>query len=151
MPLWIIPLFPLFFVAVWLLVMTILATLGGWRALGRRYPDPGNAAVGDLQRLPGSSIRMTPVPVSYRGCVTLMLSSAGLHLRVMPIFRFLHPPLLIPWSEIERAEAGWGLFGRTLALHPRGGGTGILLHGITARRVEEAWAARAESAPPAPV
>jgi hypothetical protein len=38
--------------------------------------------------------------------VTLSLSSAGLHLAILLVFRFHHPPLLIPWSAIVRCEEG---------------------------------------------
>jgi hypothetical protein len=146
-PVWIIPLFPLFFVGVWLFVVGLLAALGGWSALGRHFRDPGDAARGNFIELPGSSLMMRrapiPFPVSYNHCVAVTVSGAGLHLRVMVLFRFRHPPLLIPWEQVERMEPGHHLFWRTLRIRLRGTGTRISLVGDAGRVVEEAWAQRA--------
>lgn len=154
-PVWIIALFPLFFVGIWLLVVGLLATLGGWGALARRYPDPGDAARGNLLVLGGSSLMMRrapiPFPVTYKRCVTVTLSGVGLHLRVMAFFRFRHPPLLIPWEQVERMEAGHFLAWRTLTVHAGGTGTRIALYGSSVQVVEEAWQRRtAPSAATAP-
>jgi hypothetical protein len=36
----------------------------------------------------------------YHNCLTIGGSPEGLYLAIMPLFRFRHPPLLIPWAEI---------------------------------------------------
>ena len=36
---WMIPLFPLFFIATWLLATGLLAAVGGWSELARLYPS----------------------------------------------------------------------------------------------------------------
>lgn len=38
--------------------------------------------------------------------LVVALTSAGLYLAVFPPFRPGHPPLLIPWGEIEAREEG---------------------------------------------
>lgn len=37
---------------------------------------------------------------SYNGCLIVGCCAEGLYLATMPLFRFRHPPLLIPWTEI---------------------------------------------------
>jgi hypothetical protein len=45
---------------------------------------------------------------NYNNVLTLGVSSEGLYLATMLFFRFMHPPLLIPWSEIRvRRSKGW--------------------------------------------
>lgn len=153
-PVWIFVLFPLFFAAVWLLVAAILATVGGWAELARQYRDPGHDFRGNIVQLPGSSLSMRrgrmPFPANYKHCVTLTLPGTGLHLRVMSVFRFRHPPLFIPWGQMERVEPGSILRWRTLTLRPAGSSTRIYLWGRTARVVEDAWQRHLARARPAP-
>ena len=45
---------------------------------------------------------------NYNRVLTLGASQEGLYLACMFLFRFMHPPLLIPWSEIKvRRKKGW--------------------------------------------
>ena len=153
-PLWIIfLLFPLFFAAIWLFVTGILATVGGWSVLARLYRDPGHAFRGNIVQLPGSSVSLrrgrVPLPANYNRCVTLTLPGPGLHLRVVSAFRFRHPPLFIPWGQMETVEPGTMLGWRILTLRPRGTGTRIYLWGGTAEVVEDAY--RRHAAPGQPV
>jgi len=39
--------------------------------------------------------------MSYNHCLTLGGNETGLYLSVLSLFRFQHPPLLIPWPEIS--------------------------------------------------
>lgn len=151
LPVWIIPLFPVFFTAMWLLVTGTLSMVGGWSELARHYRDPGEAPRRSSIVLRGSSLGLRggwiPLPTNYNNCVTLTLSGTGLHLRVFFVFRFRHPPLLIPWTRVERVERGTALFFfRTLTVRPHGVDTRIRLYGRAARVVEGAWGQRAAGA-----
>jgi len=43
-----------------------------------------------------------------KAVLTLGVSPQGLYLASMFLFRFMHPPLLVPWSEIKvRRSKGW--------------------------------------------
>ncbi len=45
---------------------------------------------------------------NYNNVLTLGVSQQGLYLASMFLFRFMHPPLLVPWSEIRvRSSKGW--------------------------------------------
>jgi hypothetical protein len=44
----------------------------------------------------------------YNNVLTMGVSQQGLYLASMFLFRFMHPPLLVPWSEIKvRRNKGW--------------------------------------------
>ncbi len=44
----------------------------------------------------------------YNNVLTIGVNREGLYLAAMFLFRFMHPPLLIPWSEIKaRKSKGW--------------------------------------------
>lgn len=92
--LWII--FPVYFVTLWLFVLAVISSLGGWTTLAKRF----------LNRRPflgftlkGQNAHMRWV-AGYSRCLTIGSGPEGLYLAMMPLFRFRHPPLLIPWSEI---------------------------------------------------
>ncbi len=45
---------------------------------------------------------------NYNNVLTLGVSPDGMYLASMFLFRFMHPPLLIPWSEIKVSrKKGW--------------------------------------------
>lgn len=152
---WVIPLYLVFCAAVCLLVTDMKAKLGGWSELARHYRDPEEPPRGGFVVLAGSTVSLRrermPLPMSYPRCVTLTVSGTGLHLRVLFALRFRHPPLLIPWTQVERVEPGTAPFFRLLTVHPRGTDTHIHLSGRAAAAVAEAWERRAAgSAQPAP-
>src|SRR5690348_17350056 len=85
--------FSLYFVTFWLAVCAIISFVGGWSALARRFrlrqPFVGS-------QWSGQSGHMRWI-ASYGNCLTLGCNPGGLHLSIMLLFRFRHPPLLIPW------------------------------------------------------
>lgn len=80
------------------------AVLGGWRDLALVYAAKSRAK-GVTYRLQSGTFGH----VGYRWCLTISLSEAGLRLAVWPMFRFAHPPLLIPWSDIRHVAHFRGL------------------------------------------
>lgn len=89
--------FPVFFVALWLGVTTLLSLLSGWPALMKAFPDHDETPV---LRLSGQSGSMGP-GVNMRGVLTLSVCPAGLRVG-MP--RFLAPfsrDFLVPWDKIS--------------------------------------------------
>jgi hypothetical protein len=101
-------LLPLFFLLFWLLICSVMAWLGGWRALGELYPAS--------ERPAGKRFGMQKIRcgwVEYNGCVTIGVTPGGLYLAVWPLFRNGHPPLLLPWSSLhvlEIHEGWWGSY-----------------------------------------
>jgi hypothetical protein len=136
---------PLLFVVIWILVTGILSYIGGWHALADRYAAPEDVDVTAEQRFRFRSIllrRIPLVPARYRGCVTISLTSAGCHLAVLFVFRFRHPPLLIPWTAIVRCEEGSLLgFGWT-DVEVRDADPVIRIFGGPGQAVAEEWRRR---------
>jgi len=96
--------FPIYFLCLWLLVSVTISVIGGWFALAKVYRtrEPFNGAKWRMQS--GQMRWLT----NYNRVLTLGTSQEGLYLASMFLFRFMHPPLLIPWSEIKvRRKKGW--------------------------------------------
>lgn len=84
--------FPLF----WCGILGLIS-LGGWRRLARQYREMRGPS-GD--RLPGArSIRLNIA--NYNGVISAYSSREGLYLSVMFLFRPFHPPVLIPWTDMQ--------------------------------------------------
>jgi hypothetical protein len=46
--------------------------------------------------------------VGYNNCLDIGADRESLYLAVFPVFRFMHPPLLIPWHQIKvRRGKSW--------------------------------------------
>jgi hypothetical protein len=108
LPLW----FPFFFIGLWLVVGALLGALSGWRTLAQRFRA--------TLRPTGTAIKNQVVSIGKipEHRVTHMVASeAGLYLWVNPLFRFLHPPLMIPWIGITAVREVKTLWWRTFELN----------------------------------
>jgi hypothetical protein len=96
--------FPIYFISIWLLVAAIVSVVGGWFSLTKLY----RARVpfdGTKWRMQSGQMRWL---TNYNNVLTLGVSPQGLYLATMFLFRSMHPPLLVPWSEIKvRRKKGW--------------------------------------------
>jgi hypothetical protein len=96
--------FPVYFLALWALVGAIVSFVGGWFSLARVYRtrEPFRGAKWRMQ-----SGRMRWL-MNYNNVLTIGASPQGLYLASLFLFRFMHPPLLVPWSEIKvQRKNGW--------------------------------------------
>ena len=81
---------------VWIPLMFFAGNFLGWYDLARRYP----------RRTPGPGCRhgttslILPPFGHYARVVLYARDADNLHLRLLPLFLF-HPPMSIPWAEIE--------------------------------------------------
>jgi hypothetical protein len=112
---------PLAFVGFWMGVCWLLALVGGWRGLARRYRVHGEA-----KPTTQSTSAMLGV-VSYNGVLQVGASDTGLELRVMSLFRAGHPPLRIPWTDVRDEGEQSGLFGTQTKLRLGPNGTTLRL------------------------
>ncbi|HTF45234.1 MAG TPA: hypothetical protein VK641_15100 [Terriglobales bacterium] len=88
----------------WLLVAAGVSLIGGWFSLAKVYRTRAtfNGAKRRMQ-----SGRMGWL-ANYNNVLTMGASQQGLYLASMFLFRFMHPPLLVPWNEIKvRRSTGW--------------------------------------------
>src|SRR5262245_25290799 len=92
--LWLI--IPCYGVILFLLVTAAISYIGGWTTLakGFRLQHP---FVGEMWKLQSGQMRWI---AGYRNCLTVGVNPEGLYLAAMPLLRFRHPPLLVPWEEI---------------------------------------------------
>jgi hypothetical protein len=96
--------FPIYFLCLWFLVALVVSFVGGWFSLARLYRTrvPFNGS-----KWRGQSGQMRCL-TNYNRVLTLGTSQEGLYLASMFLFRLMHPPLLIPRSEIKvRRKKGW--------------------------------------------
>jgi len=107
---------PIAIVAWFAFVTAVIAQLGGWARLAERYrtelPRPDNA------RLTSGRMRWM---TGYNSVLYVGWTDAGLYLSVFPLFRAGHPPLLVPWSDVEVLRRNAGLLVKMTEL--RLGGT----------------------------
>ncbi len=97
---------PFIFIAMWCGVCKLLALIGGWARLARRYPA-GRRRAHDASWMQAGGVGV----VRYNGTLTLGTCPEGLHLSVMKLFSFGHPPVFIPWPELHglKAHDQWGI------------------------------------------
>ncbi len=132
-----LPLFCVFFAAVWTAACWGIARFGGWRDLAgqfrRREPIQGTT-----WRFQSAAVKRF-FAANYGNCLKITAGKTGLGLAVFPLFRAGHPPLLIPWSEITIADEQWlwGLKRSRLTLRGMPSVT-IIISPKLARRIENA-------------
>lgn len=89
--------FGIFFVVVWIVVSATFSKLTGWSRLAEKYrtnKKPEFELYRAVQVSWGS-------PFLAGNIYTLGSSYKGLYLGVLFPFRIAHPPLLIPWRDVE--------------------------------------------------
>jgi len=91
--------FVLLFTLLWCGICLLLANLGGWQTLTRRYRATA-APIGI--RHSGVSARIGGV--NYKTALTVHHSADGLHIAVFALLKLGHPDLFIPWHAIEGRE-----------------------------------------------
>ena len=84
------------FVLVGGFVIFLLVMLGDWRRLAKHY-RARQMPEGEEFRFQSAAVGM----VSYGNILTVGLSGEGLYLALFFPFSIMHPPLLIPWHEIN--------------------------------------------------
>jgi hypothetical protein len=84
----------------------LISQISGWSRLAQRF-SATEPFSGEIWR--GQSARFR-FYCGYNNCLTVGATQEALYLSVMIPFRIFHPPLLIPWQEIE-AEKGKAFFG----------------------------------------
>jgi hypothetical protein len=99
-----VAIFPIYFLSLWLLVCATIGFIGGWFSLSKVYRTrvPFSGAKWHMQ---SGQMRWLS---NYNNVLTIGVGPQGLYLANLFLFRFMHPPLLVPWSEIKgRKHQGW--------------------------------------------
>ncbi|MHB8413786.1 MAG: hypothetical protein ACYDDA_12090 [Acidiferrobacteraceae bacterium] len=140
------PWFFLLFVALWLGLSGLLSYLSGWRRLAARFRATKELEGERFRFASGAIGSSTCLPVSYRGCLLFTVGSAGFRLALAFPFRFLSPPLFIPWAQVESVTERRHWFVRHAIVHLRGYTTRIMVPGRAGQSITQAYA-RDSSAP----
>lgn len=89
--------FVFYFVCLWCAVGFLLAFLGGWRTLAKRFrctsPFSGSTW--------GAQSGFMRWMVGYGRCLAVGADATGLFLRTMLLFQAGHPALFVPWDEVS--------------------------------------------------
>ena len=116
----------------------LLSLAGGWHGLSKIYPDTKSSG--------NRSSRWQSISiggVSYgRGSVNVGISATGVHLKTLWTFRFLHPPILIPWSEIKLITMKTWLFYTRYQVTLKQTGTVIYFYGSLGGAILREWQER---------
>lgn len=88
--------FPPFFIAMWMVVTTMLGAMSGWFTLQREFPNSDGASRLTLRMRSG---RMG-LGVNMSGILTLAACPSGLRIGILRLFGPFQRPFLVPWDRI---------------------------------------------------
>jgi hypothetical protein len=131
---WFLP----FFLIMWLGISGLLAVIGGWSSLSTLY-RADTPAEGERFYFRSGSLGRGSFPVSYGGCLFPTINSQGLYLSIFLPFRFLSPPLFIPWSKVESIDLRRFLFFTYVVITLRDHWARISLRGAPGIKAKEEY------------
>jgi hypothetical protein len=91
----------IFSIIVMAFVMKMLAKFG-WSKLVDKY-----GYVGEFEGVKMGTVGMHIGTAQYNGSIIMYLGSEGIYLKPLKIFRFSHPPIMIPVSVINNLPGGF--------------------------------------------
>jgi hypothetical protein len=94
------------FLVIWYFATVFIAVVSGWRELARVYPAERPIIGATEWRNRRGRMRYGS---GYNGCLNITANAMGMQLSLWSIFRPGHPPLFIPWTEIQ-TEPVHGMF-----------------------------------------
>lgn len=97
------------FIVGWLAITGLLALMSGWVSLARTFRASGPIS-GKTFRFASGSMGNKFMPVRYGNCFFITTNDQGLYLSILFPFRFLSPPLFLPWSCFASVERRRFLF-----------------------------------------
>jgi hypothetical protein len=137
-----------FFIAVFLLgwigVAAFLSVMSGWDRLASRFRS-GAKTEGEKFRFSSISIASGIFPINYGHSVLITVGRSGLGISLLLLFRLFHPPLLIPWSEIEAVRPEKRLLAMITAVSIKGFDKRILVRGRAGRKIMETYSTPSSS------
>lgn len=95
------------FAGSWWLLCRVLSLMG-WGRLAAHFASGDEPAPTARFHLGRSAVGR----VSYKNVIVAEVSPRGLRLRIAPVFRPGHPPLLIPWAAIGSVGQGQRLWAK---------------------------------------
>lgn len=81
----------------WMFICCLISFFGGWWKLSRYYQS-GRTVIKKRWRFQTAAMRRM---TGYGSCINIGITEKGLYLSILFLFRAGHPPLLIPWEDIQ--------------------------------------------------
>jgi hypothetical protein len=134
------------FVGMWVGICVLLGLFGGWASLANQF-RAGEPVQGERFRLASGSSGVRFFPVGYGNCLFVTLNETGFGLSILFLFRIFHPPLFIPWREVESAERRRFLFRRYTVIRIRGHWPIISIGGNAGEQLHQAFTRFRNSTP----
>ena len=133
------PWFLVFFVCMWAVITGALANLSGWASLATRFRSLSPIS-GEPFRFASAGMGFRWLPVSYGSCLKFMVNSQGFGMSILFPFRFLSPPLFIPWAQVESVTKRRFLFFRSVVVQVKGHWAQIRIGGRVGESILETYA-----------
>ena len=118
----------------------VFAQIPGWRGLAKRFRAVRTADGKRFGLASAVFCRSTGLHISYRRCLFFTVGDTGLHVSILLPFRFLAPPLFIPWTAVESATNRRFWSSPYLALRIRGCPTLIMVSGQPGEAIGNVYA-----------
>jgi hypothetical protein len=93
--------FPIFFIAMWFGVGYLVSFMSGWFALSKRFRKQSEPYGETRSAGPFFYTVYTRFWTHYSSVIGMTAAKDALYLSVLFLFRVGHPPLRIPWDEIQ--------------------------------------------------
>ncbi len=101
----ILVLFPVMFLGMWLLIVTLLGRMSGWNKLQNRFPDRPDESLIVMRAQSGAMGGISSAKVNFSGCLRLDVCRTGLRVSMWKIFGPFQNPFFVPWGQIDVSDA----------------------------------------------
>lgn len=93
----------IFFAGLWCAVLAVLSLAGGWNRLSKKFSAPEHMlSTGKEFTFQSARFRI----INYSLCAKVRVHDEGAVIDVMKLFRFMHRPLFIPFTEMREPSTG---------------------------------------------
>jgi hypothetical protein len=138
-PRWFLPVFVVF----WLVITGLLSVLGGWYALSKQF-QASTAIDGQRFRFASGSFGRYPFPVTaYGNCLFVTVADTGFRIAILLPFRFLSPPIFVPWEAVDAVEPKSFLLFKYCVIRLRRGWPSIAIRGTASGAIADMFARHA--------
>lgn len=137
---YIIPGFFLFFTALWLGIIKLLAVFGWSKYVDDRAmitEPPPDAQKFSMQTMTiGGGIFF---PINYANCLNGWVHSTGVFLRPAFMFKLFHPMLHYRWNQIESVEPATAIMSKRFKMTVRRDLRPFMIYGALGKAVHDGW------------
>ncbi len=130
--------FALFFVVLWVAIVTLVATLGGWKRLQEEFPDRPSAHIYKRLSMRSAQLGHPIFGASYGNCLNIEVCEPGLRISVWKIFGPFSKPILFPWGKLKVEPYQWFLWRSYRLRWGEGNRNALIVYRNTAREIAEA-------------